>query len=97
MNEKYLGCGCIPSGDSFCTWEPVFQDSKPSEIHIEVCDQMEINLGSDVKPVIGTAPEVALDGMAAATQDERVQVAAPALSGQAQTPQADIYLVLNTI
>lgn len=45
MNEKYIGCGCIPSGDFFCTWEPVFQDSKP----------LDINLGSDVKPVIGTA------------------------------------------
>lgn len=60
MTEKYIGCGCIPSGDSFCTWEPVFQDSKPSEIHIEVCDQMDINLGSDVKPVIGTAPDYEL-------------------------------------
>ena len=45
MNEKYLGCGCTSFSEDFCRWNPVFTDSTP----------LHIDLGSDVKPVIGTA------------------------------------------
>lgn len=50
MNDKYLGCSCWPSGEDFCTWKPVFTDSS----------SMNIDLGSDVKPIIGTANDYAL-------------------------------------
>lgn len=50
MNEKYIGCSCGQFGEDFCTWKPVFTD----------CESMNIDLGSDVKPIIGTANDYAL-------------------------------------
>ncbi|MDD6530591.1 MAG: hypothetical protein PUF41_11500 [Prevotella copri] len=60
MTEKYLGCGCIKDIDDVHTWHPIFTDGGTSSMVVDMCDKMDINLGSEVKPIIGTANDYAL-------------------------------------
>ena len=60
MTEKYIGCGCNQVTESCLTWTPIFTDSGHSEIRMDVCDNMKLDLGSDVKPIIGTSNDYLL-------------------------------------